>query len=147
MNYNKYEGMLGSVKKAEKFANRMNACVELIRSQGCVCRRDLTAVVPNPNYYLDLLERFGIVRSEVRAEEIIDIKYDEWFFHTPYLMRMNEDGTMTVQRNSCYSPATIHDFNIEKHERTTYNGVEILDHHITGKQTVQVKRKYWVWKV
>lgn len=138
MNYNKYEALLGSVTKAEMFANRMNTCVETARSKGRVCRRDLIAQIPNPNYYLDILMRFGVVRSEIVAEEIIDIKYDEWFFDAPSVMRTNEDNTLTVQRNSAYSPVTIHDYKIEHEGYAT---------HITGKQTVQVKRKYWVWKV
>ena len=147
MTYNKYEALLGSVTKAEMFANRMNACVEAVRSKGEVSRRDLLAQMPNPNYYLDLLERFGVVKSEVREEETIDIKYDEYFFNGPARLIMNPDQTLTVQRASSYSPATIHDYNIEKCERTYYNGAKMVDFHITGKQTVQVKRKYWVWKV
>lgn len=147
MTYNKYEALLGSVTKAEMFANRMNTCVEAVRSKGEVCRRDLLAQIPNPNYYLDLLERFGVVKSEVREEEIINIKYDEYFFRGPARLIMNPDNTLTIQRTSSYSPATIHDYSIEKRERPCYNGSVIADFHITGKQTVQVKRKYWVWKV
>lgn len=147
MTYNKYEALLGSVTKAEMFANRMNVCVEAVRSKGEVCRRDLLTQVPNPNYYLDLLERFGVVKSEIREEEIIDIKYDEYFYNGPAHLITNPDNTLTVQRAPSYSPATIHDYNIEKRERPYYNGSVMVDFHITGKQTVQVKRKYWVWKV
>lgn len=142
MNYNKYEALLGSVTKAEMFANRMNACVEAVRSKGIVCRRDLLAQIPNPNYYLDLLERFGVVKSEIRAEETIEVKEVEYLYGEG-MVKDNNDGTVTYKRNSRDEWLTLHNATVEFREGRR----KIWDcWHIVGYQTVQVKRKYWIWK-
>ena len=144
MNYNKYEALLGSVTKAEMFANRMNACVEAVRSKGTVCRRDLLAQIPNPNYYLDLLERFGVVKSEIHAEEAIDIKFDEYYYtRRSAEITTNPDGTLTITDNR-WSRKADPRVTIVKEPHIEVNKTYT---HITGYQTVQVKRKYWVWKV
>lgn len=141
MTYNKYEALLGSVTKAEMFANRMNACVEAVRSKGKVCRRDLLAQIPNPNYYLDLLERFGVVKSEVHAEEFIEVK-EERYLYREGQVKDNGDGTVTFLLWGAQH--TLHNATVEYREghRKMWDSW-----HITGYQTVQVKRKYWVWKV
>lgn len=144
MTYNEYEGMLGSVTKAEMFANRMNVCVEAVRSKGKVRRRDLLAQIPNPNYYLDLLEHFGVVKSEVHAEETIDIKFDEYYYtRRSAEITTNPDGTLTITDNR-WGRKTDPRVTIVKEPHIEVNTTYT---HITGYQTVQVKRKYWVWKV
>lgn len=142
MNYNKYEALLGSVTKAEMFANRMNACVEAVRSKGKVCRRDLLAQIPNPNYYLDLLERFGVVKSEVHAEEFIEVK-EERYLYREGLVKENSDGTVSYMLNGRDEWHTLHNATVEFCEghRRFWDCW-----HVVGYQTVQVKRKYWIWK-
>lgn len=140
MNYNKYEALLGSVTKAEMFANRMNACVEAVRSKGEVCRRDLLAQIPNPNYYFDLLERFGVVKSEVRAEEFIEVKEEEYLYREGQV-KDNGDGTVTFLRWG--ELHTLHNATVEYREG---HRAMWATWHVVGYQTVQVKRKYWIWK-
>lgn len=136
---NKYEGMLGSVQSANMFAARMNAIVNAVRSAGCpVSARELREYAPNPNYYLDMLVEFGVLTVEIKAEEMIDINIEEYIWQNNSIITINSDGTLTFQRNSAYNPKTIHEYKIETTASYMYR--------ITGKQTVQVKRKYWTWK-
>lgn len=137
---NKYEGMLGSVKSANVFATRMNAIVNAVRSAGRpISARELRKYAPNPNYYLDMLTKFGILTVEIKAEEMIEINIEDYCWQSSGIITINSDNTLTFQHNKTYKPKIIHDFKIETTTGRMY--------HITGKQTVQVKRKYWAWKV
>ena len=144
MTFNKYEGLLGSVKKANKFANRMNAVVTAVREAGHpVCSRDLRGLCPNPNYYLDRLVDFGVLSVETRAEEFIEVKEEEYLFNGAQV-KENDDGTVSYMRWGSDEWLTVHNATVEyrrgrRPEWDTW--------HIIGYQTVQVKRKYWVWKV
>lgn len=141
MTFNKYEGLLGSVKKANKFANRMNAVVTAVREAGHpVCSRDLRGLCPNPNYYLDMLVDFGVLSVETRAEEFIHIKVDEYLYGNNELTH-NSDGTITIKYKWHDIPVVVHEPTIE------FNPSAMCHAHIKGYQVVQVKRKYWTWKV
>lgn len=136
---NKYEGILGSVQSANKFATRMNAIVNAVRSADRpVSARELREYAPNPNYYLDMLTQFGVLTVEIKAEEMIDVNIDEYIWQNDSVITTNPNNTLTFQLNSFYNPKTIHDYKIETTASHMY--------HVTGKQTVQVKRKYWTWK-
>lgn len=141
MTFNKYEGLLGSVKKANKFANRMNAVVTAVREAGHpVCARDLRGLCPNPNYYLDMLVEFGVLSVETRAEEFIHVKMDEYLYGNEELTQ-NPDGTVTIKYKWHDTTIVVHEPTIEfSTNRTCYA-------HVKGYQVVQVKRKYWTWKV
>lgn len=144
MTFNKYEGLLGSVKKANKFANRMNAVVTAVREAGHpVCSRDLRGLCPNPNYYLDMLVDFGVLSVETRAEEFIEVKEEEYLFNGAQV-KENDDGTVSYMRWGSDEWLTVHNATVELRK----GRVPAWDTwHIIGYQTVQVKRKYWVWKV
>lgn len=144
MTFNKYEGLLGSVKKANKFANRMNAVVTAVREAGHpVCSRDLRGLCPNPNYYLDMLVDFGVLSVETRAEEFIEVKEEEYLFNDAHI-KENNDGTVSYMRFGRDEWHTIHNATVEfrKGRRKEWD-----TWHVVGYQTVQVKRKYWTWKV
>ena len=142
MTFNKYEGLLGSVKKANKFANRMNAIVTAVREAGHpVCSRDLRGLCPNPNYYLDMLTEFGVLSVETRAEEFIEIKEEEYIYRDEWI-KENDDGTVSYLRWGKWR--TIHNATVEFRKGRTE---EWNTWHVTGYQSVQVKRKYWTWRV
>lgn len=144
MTFNKYEGLLGSVKKANKFANRMNAVVTAVREAGHpVCSRDLRGLCPNPNYYLDMLVAFGVLSVETRAEEFIEVKEEEYLFDGARI-KENNDGTVSYMRFGRDEWHTIHNATVEFREGRRK---EWDTWHVKGFQTVQVKRKYWTWKV
>lgn len=84
---------------------------------------------------LEWFEVYGWVKSEVRAEEEIMIDVDE---SNPWLkVKLNEDGTATVQRPYNDSPFIVYDPTIET---TRWNWIKV-----TGKRKIQVKRKYYTW--
>ena len=142
MTFNKYEGLLGSVKKANKFANRMNAVVTAVREAGHpVCSRDLRGLCPNPNYYLDMLVAFGVLAVETRAEEVIHVKVDEYLYGYSDKLTQNPDGTVTIEYKWNNTPLVVQEPTIES------NPNRMSHAHVTGYQLVQVKRKYWTWKV
>lgn len=142
MTFNKYEGLLGSVKKANKFANRMNAVVTAVREAGHpVCSRDLRGLCPNPNYYLDMLVDFGVLSVETRAEEIIHVKVDEYLYGYNDKLTQNPDGTVTIEYKWHETAIVVQEPTIE------FNPNRMSHAHVTGYQLVQVKRKYWTWRV
>lgn len=144
MTFNKYEGLLGSVKKANKFANRMNAVVTAVREAGHpVCSRDLRGLCPNPNYYLDMLVEFGVLSVETRAEEFIEIKEEEYLYSEARI-KENKDGTVSYMRFGRDDWHTLHNATVEfrKGRRPEWD-----TWYVKGFQTVQVKRKYWTWRV
>lgn len=142
MTFNKYEGLLGSVKKANKFANRMNAVVTAVREAGHpVCSRDLRGLCPNPNYYLDMLVEFGVLSVETRAEEFIHVKVDEYLYGCDDRLTTNKDGTLTITYRWEQSPKVVHE------PVVVFNPNRMCNAHVTGYEVVQVKRKYWTWKV
>ena len=142
MTFNKYEGLLGSVKKANKFANRMNAVVTAVREAGHpVCSRDLRGLCPNPNYYLDMLVDFGVLSVETRAEEFLEIK-EEVYLYRSGKIQVKDDGTVTYWRWNEWH--TLHNATVTFRKGHT---PEFDAWNVIGYQTVQVKRKYWTWKV
>lgn len=151
MKYNEYEGKLGSVRKAEKHANRMNAIVERMRSAGGpIPTRELRGLAPNPNYYLNILRAYGIISCEDRMEETISVKeHFTTFCHMdeePQDIKVNEDGTVTYLRDRWTNTwHTLHDAQMVKAPyRRNSTRVRI---ELEGMFDVQVKRRYWVWKV
>lgn len=84
---------------------------------------------------LGWFELYGWVKSEVRAEEEIMIDVDEcnrWL-----KVKLNGDGTATVQKPYGDKPFIVYDPEIET---TEYGWMKV-----TGKRKIQVKRKYYTW--
>ena len=84
---------------------------------------------------LGWFELYGWVKSEVRAEEEIMIDVDEcsrWL-----KVKLNGDGTATMQKPYGDTPFIVYDPEIET---TEYGWLKV-----TGKRKIQVKRKYYTW--
>ena len=88
---------------------------------------------------LEWFEQYRWVTSEVKGQELIEVKFDE-FLSPNDKVRFNDDDTITVYLGNC-TPKTIHDYAISK---SRFSGR--LHINITGTYQVQVKRKYWIWK-
>lgn len=139
MQYNEFEGMLKSVTNASMFAERMNTCVDAVRSKGAVCRRDLIDKVPNPNYYMDILESHDLVIGEIRIEGTIKIKFERLLYNNKYFkIKINNDNTVSLTFwEGEEKTVKIYDCQI------VYTNDNFVD--IKGYIEVQVKRKYWIW--
>ena len=86
-------------------------------------------------FMLEWFELYGWVKSEVRAEEKRMVSFDECNAHLS--VKVNGDGTVTVQKPYRQTKYIVHDPVIETDE---WGWV-----HVTGKQEVQVRRKYYTW--
>ena len=84
---------------------------------------------------LEWFELYGWVKSEVRAEEKRMVDFDECNAHLS--VKVNGDGTVTVQKPYKHTKYIVYDPVIET---DTWGWI-----HVTGKQEVQVKRKYYTW--
>lgn len=130
------------IKHLLKRAEAIDFLVELLK-QGEKARVELDRIfaekfgwtVGSATALLDWFRTYGWVKSEVRAEEKRMVNFDECNSHLS--VKVNGDGTVTVQKPYKHTKYIIHDPVIE-----TDTWGEI---HVTGKQEVQVKRKYYTW--
>lgn len=84
---------------------------------------------------LKWFELYGWVTSEVRAEEEIMIDVDE--YNCWLKVKLNKDGTATVQKPCSDKSLIVYDPEIETDEDGWMK--------VTGKRKIQVKRKYYTW--
>lgn len=84
---------------------------------------------------LKWFELYGWVKSEVRAEEKRMVDFDEYSANLS--VKVNGDGTVTVQKPHKHTKYIVHDPVIET---DAWGWI-----HVTGKQEVQVRRKYYTW--
>jgi hypothetical protein len=130
------------IKHLLKRAEAIDFLVELLK-QGEKARVELDRIfaekfgwtVGSATALLDSFKTYGWVKSEVRAEEEIMIDVDEcnrWL-----KVKLNGDGTATVQKPYGDKPFIVYDPEIET---TEYGWMKV-----TGKRKIQVKRKYYTW--
>lgn len=88
------------------------------------------------NTLLDWFKIYGWVTSEVKAEEMHTVKFDEYLSRYDKVT-FNDNDTITIYFSYAVTPKTIRDYHISK---------VCGKINVTGTYEVQVKRKYWIWK-
>ena len=133
---NKYEAMAPYVETAQNSAQRMNALVNFIRSAGRpVTTRELNEAVRGGENLAKYLLAYGVIGSEIRAEEFKDIKVSEYIRRADSIIFKSK--TEIIFRPDYKKEVTLSDYTINE------SGFWI---EIKGTRKVQVKRKYWFWK-
>lgn len=142
------------IKQALLRAQEIEILIDYLKShpQG-VCTRELEAHLAeklhetdilHPSYndiirvntLLDWFRIYGWVTSEVKAEEMHAVKFDEYLSRHDKVS-FNDNDTITIYFSYATAPKTIRDYHISK---------VCGKINVEGVYDVQVKRKYWTWR-